>query len=255
MEPTVLLVDQVKYTLEKAQLVGNMVFDDHEPSAEEKQNAAECRILCGKVERCLQSCRVNEIPTLLGYYDFLYIVGHRRMPSRNLADCCKRRVIDAWKRGDKNIEESDVFGLIAFNRVYSTIDSDYEYTSLYQSIKEKWLDILSKIDRFEGVSTKENYERLALIIREDLDSRFGGDSSKMKRKWYDANKVIDLSTVTTSILSTYRRFISALYPEVLTNDEKLSFDTLILKELSSRLDLSPYAREAYRIAMQRIDKA
>lgn len=252
MEATELLVDHVQYVLAKAQLAGNMVFDGHVPSSEEKRNAEECRLLCDKVERRLQSCKVNEIPALLGCYDFLYMIGNRRMPSGNLADRCKRRMIDAWKRGDKTIEESDVFGLIAFDGAYSAGNTDREYTILYRSIKDRWLDTLSKFDRFPDVTLKENYERLALIMRENLDSRFGAESSRLKRKWYNANKIIDISTVTTSILSSYRQFISALYPEVLTHVEQLSIDTLILKELSSRPYLGLYAREAYRLSIATI---
>lgn len=249
METTQMLVDHVQYILAKAQLAGNMVFDGHAPSAEEKRNAEECRLLCDKVERRLQSCKVNEIPALLGCYDFLYMIGNRRMPSGNFADRCKRRLVDAWKHGDKTIQESDVFGLIAFDGAYSTGNTDREYTRLYRSIKDRWLDTLSKFDRFPDVTTKENYERLAMIMRENLDSHFGRDSSKMKRKWYDANKASDQLNLSTTILSTYRRFVTSLYPDVLPHTEQLSLDTLILKELSSRPDLDPYARAAYRLAL------
>ncbi len=249
METTQMLVDHVQYILSKAQLAGNMVFDGHAPTAEEKRNAEECCILCGKVERWLQSCKVNEIPALLGCYDFLYMAVNRRMPKGDLSDRCKRRVIDAWKHGDKTIEESDVFGLIAFDGAYSTGNTDREYINLYRSIKDRWLDTLSKFDRFPDVTTKENYERFALIMRENLDNRFGSDSAKMKRKWYEANKVVGLSTLTTTFLSTYRRFVTSLYPDVLSHSEQLSLDTIILKELSSRPDLDPYVREAYRLML------
>lgn len=249
MKTTEELVDHVQYILAKAQLAGNMVFDGHTPTAEEKRNAEECRLLCDKVERRLQSCKVNEIPALLGCYDFLYMAGNRRMPAGDLSDRCKRRVVDAWKHGDKTIQESDVFGLIAFDGAYSTGNTGREITTLYRSIKERWIATLSKFDRFTNVTIKENYERLALIMRENLDSRFGTDSAKMKRKWYDANKVTDLSTPTTTLLSTYRRFVTSLYPEILTHDEQLSLDTLILKGLSSRSDLNPYAREAYCLSL------
>lgn len=249
METTEALVNHVQYILAKARLAGNMVFDGHAPSAEEKRNADECRILCGKVERRLQSCKVNEIPELLGCYDFLYMVGNRRMPDGYLADRYKRRVIEAWKHGDKTIEESDVFGLIAFDCAYRPANSGNEYVSLYRSIKDRWLDTLSKFDRFPDVTIKENYERLALIMRENLDSRFGAESAAIKRKWYNANKLSDLSTLSTTLLTTYRRFITSLYPEVLNHDEQLSLDTLILKELSSRPDLGHYASEAARLSL------
>lgn len=244
-----LLASRTQYVIIKAQLAGNMVFDGHPQTAEERNNADECRMLCSKVERQLQSCNANEIPILLSCYDSLYMVGYRRMPDGNLSNLYKRRVIEAWKRGDKTIEESDIFSLIAFDCAYPSANSDSEYVSLYRSIKEDWLDTLTKFDRFPGITAKENYERLNLIMRENLDSRFGAESSKMKRKWYNANKVPDLSIFTTTILSTYRRFISALSPEVLTHSEQLSIGTFILKELSSRHDLDPYAREAYRLVL------
>lgn len=249
METTDMLASQTQYIIMKAQLAGNMVFDGHAQTAEEKKNAEDCRLLCSKVERQLQSCKVNEIPILLSCYDSLFMVGYRRMPDGNLSDQYKPRVIDVWKRGDKTIEESDVFGLIAFDCAYSYGDSCSEYVSLYRSIKENWLDTLSKFDRFPGVTTKENYERLTLIMRENLDSRFDAESSKMKRKWYNANKVSDLSTLPTTILSAYRRFVSTLYPDVLTHDEQLSLDILVLKELSYRSDLDPYARKTYLLSL------
>lgn len=245
METTQMLVDHVQYILAKAQLAGNMAFDGHAPSAEEKRNAEECRQLCDKVERRLQSCKENEIPALLGCYDLLYMVGYRCMPTGDFSNRCKRRVVDAWMRGDKTVEESDVFGLIAFDGC----KSGSEYASLYHSIKDRWLDTLSKYDSFPGVSTKEIYERLALIMRENLDSRFGADSVAKKRKWYETNRVSDLSALTTPILSTYRRFVTSLYPDVLTHREQLSLDSLILKELSSRPNLEPYLREAYRLTL------
>lgn len=209
---TELLASRTQYIIMKAQLADNMVFDGHAQTAEERNNADECRKLCCKVERQLQSCNANEIPILLSCYDSLYMVGYRRMPDGNLSNQYKRRVIDAWKRSDKIIEESDVFGLIAFDCAYSYGNSCSGYVSLYRSIKEDWLDTLTKFDRFVGVTTKENYERLNLIMRENLDNRLGTDSTKMKRKWYNANKVSDLSTLTTPLLSSYRRFISTLSP-------------------------------------------
>lgn len=132
-DATEMLASQTQYIIIKAQLASDMVFDGNAQTAEEKKNAEDCRLLCSKVERQLQSCKVNEIPILLSCYDFLFIVGYRRMPDGNLSDQYKRCVIDAWKRGDKTIEESDAFGLIAFDCAYSISTSCREYVSLYRS--------------------------------------------------------------------------------------------------------------------------
>lgn len=50
-ETTELLASRTQYVIMKAQLAGNMVFDGHTQTAEEKNNADECRKLCCKVER------------------------------------------------------------------------------------------------------------------------------------------------------------------------------------------------------------
>lgn len=242
------LIPRSLYVIMKSQLAGNMAFDGHTPSAEERKNSEDSRMLCGKIERQLQSCKVNEIPMLISCYDILFMIGNRRMPDRNAFDFYKKRVIDAWKRGDKTIEESEVFGLIATEATFHPDTASAEYVKIYKSIKNRWLDTLFKFNRFPEVMTKENYERLALIMRDDLEISFGADSAKMKQRWYEANKVNDLTGLTTSILRSYHRFVTALYPEVLSYDEKLSLEPSILKELTSRTDLDHYTRESYRLS-------
>lgn len=243
------LISRSLYVIMKSQLVGNMAFDGHTPSAEERKNSEDSRMLCGKIESQLQSCKVNEIPMLISCYDILYMIGNRRMPDKNAFDCHKRRVIDAWKRGDKTIEESEIMGLLAPEVAYHPDTASAEYVKIYKSIKDRWRDTLSKFDRFPEVTTKENYERLALIMRDDLDDHFGANSAKMKQRWYEANKVNDLTGLTTSILRSYHRFASALYPDVLNYDEKLSLESSILKELTTRPDLDHYTRESYRLSL------
>lgn len=248
-ETAEMLTSRSLYVIMKSQLAGNMVFDGHMPSAGEKKNSEESRLLCAKIERQLQSCKVKEIPMLLSCYDIIFMIGNRRMPDRNAFDCHKRRVIDAWKRGDKSIEESDVFGLLTPEVAYHPETANAEYVKIYRSIEDRWLDTLSKFDRFPEVTTKENYERLALLMRGNLEYRFDSDSAKMKQRWYEVNKVNDLTTLTTSILRSYHRFVSALYPDVLSYDEKLALETAIFKELSIHPDLDHYTRESYRLSL------
>lgn len=249
-ETTDMLASRAQYVIMKAQLAGNMTFDGHTQSAEEMKNAEECRHLCGMVERQLNSCKANEIAILLNCYLPLYIAGFRRMPDSNYSDTYKRRVIDAWHRRDRTIEESDVFGLIAHDAAYHTDKTSPEYIRIYRTIKEKWLDTLSKFDRFPEVTTRENYERLALIMRENLDARFGADCARMKRKWYDANKVSDLSSFSTTILHAYRHFVVALYPDVLSYQGMKKHDSEVLKELSKREDIHYHIRKVYKLSLQ-----
>lgn len=244
-----MLASRAQYLIMKSQMAGNMMFDGHTPTAEEKQNAEESVRLCDKIERQLQYCKANEIPVLISCYNILFMVGNRRMPDRAILDRHKRRVVDAWKRGDRTIEESDVFGLIAPDAAYHPETANAEYVRIYLTMKDRWLDTLSKFNRFPDVTTAENYERLALVMRESLDNRFGADSAKMKRKWYTANRIDDLTPLTTTILRAYRQFVTALFPAVLTYDRMTRLDRAVLRALTSRPDLDPFDRQAYQLAL------
>lgn len=243
METTELLTSRSLYAAMKAQNAGNMVFDGHLPTAEEKSNADECRMLCDKIDHHLRFCHVNEIPLLLSCHYILYLIGYSRMPDLQKMDQYKLSVVNAWQNGDNTIEESDVFELLSNGAFQKNTDS--EYVMIYQSLKTAWLGTLQKFNRFPDATAEENYERLALTMQE----RLGQDSAKLKRQWYAANKASNLSLLSTAILRSYLRFVSALYPDVLRFDEQTTLKNSVLKELSSRPDLDSYAREAYSLAL------
>lgn len=101
------------YLVMKAQLSGNLCFDGHMPSEEERKIAEQCRQLSGKISRLLDVCRLNEVPDLIEYYDILYRIGNTCTPDSSFIRGHKLRVFKAWKAGDRRIEESQVFGIIA----------------------------------------------------------------------------------------------------------------------------------------------
>lgn len=234
----------------KAQTAGNLRFDGHTATMEEKLVAEQCRTLCDKISHRLAVSKGNDIPYLLECYDIAYRVGNRRMPDNAFIDRYKRRVLKAWKSGDRSIEESSVFSIVAHEAKYRPNEADKEYIGIYQTIKRKWIDTLVKHDRFQMVTAYKNYQRLALIMLENIDKELGSKACDAKRRWYEHNRVEDLKTLGSMILRSYRRFISSLLPTVLDFDEKMTLDNLILSELSTRPDLNPYDREAFRMALE-----
>lgn len=233
----------------RSQNDGNMIFNGHNPSVRERNNAEESRRLCGRIERQLLHSPANEIAILLSSHNILHAIGYGRMPEPAFTDRYRRLAIGAWKDGDTRIEESDIFGLIILDSAYLPGKADSECAALHQSLKTKWLETLSKYGRYPDATTKENYERLAFIMRENIDRHFNENAAEIKRKWYEANRINDLAMFSTTILRTYRRFITSLYPDVLTYKEQLALDNRVLEELITRHDLNPYYREAYRIAI------
>ena len=238
------------YLVMRAQLSGNLCFDGHKPSEDERKIAEQCRLLSSKISRILDVCRLNEVPDLIEYYDILYRIGNKCMPDSSFISGHKLRVFKAWRAGDRRIEESQVFGIIAPQVTYHPETADRTYFAIYQSLKERWIATLGKHDRFPDATTYENYQRLALMMRENLDRELGKDADAVKRRWYKRNRVDDLTTLGTQLLRSYRRFVSSLFPSILNHKTVLDIDNRILEELSTRPYLPPHDREAFLLARE-----
>lgn len=238
------------YLVMKAQLIGNLCFDGHRPSEEENRVAEQCRSLCGIISRSLNICKINEVPNLLDHYDIIYRIGNKCVPDNLFISAYKRRVLDAWKSGDKRIDESSVYGMIIPEVVYHPEKADRDYQMAYQAIRRKWIATLNIHSRFPDVTAYENYQRLALIMRDNLGKEFGAKANEAKRKWYEQNKIEDFSTVGSLILRSYRRFASSLFPSIFNHKAVLDIDNRILTELSGRPDLTPYDRQASALALE-----
>lgn len=238
------------YLVMKAQLAGNLRFDGHKASEEELEIAKQCRTLCDRIARRLDVCKESDIPDLLECYDIAYRIADKRLPDSVFVNRHKRRVLKAWKADDRSIEESSVFGMIAPEVSYHPQKANMEYVNAYISIRERWIATLLKYDCFPNVTAYENYQRLALTMLENLDNELGNKANEAKRGWYAHNRVEDISTLGSLILRSYRRFIASLFPSVLDFNEQIVLDNRIISELSTRPDLDPHDREAYRLAFE-----
>ncbi len=238
------------YLIMKAQLAGNFRLDGHRATSEEAEIALQCKSQCERISRKLHVCEVKDIPDMLECYDILYRIGYRRMPDADFIDRFDRRFFNSWKNGNKGVEESKVFEIVAKNARNPQGKTDMEQMKAYLSILDRWIVMLDRHSCFPNVTAYENYQRLALIMREKLDSYFSGNADEMKRRWYDHNKVDDLSTLSSVILRSYRRFVNSLSPSVIDFDEKMELDNRILSKLSTRTDLHPYDRKAFRLAFE-----
>ena len=243
------VISYCNYLIMKGQLIGNFRFDGHRPTLEEKYIAEQCRRMSDKISLTLDFCKLNEIPDLLNYFDITYRIGYKCPPDNTFINKHKRRAFKAWRTGDRTIEESSVYGMIMPEVAYHPENADREFFQAYHTLRDKWITTLERFDRFSDTTSYENYQRLALMMRENIDSEFGDKSEGIKCKWYDRNKIDDLSNVSSLILRSYRRFTSSLFPGVFDYQTQLKLDNRILSELSSRSDLHPYDREAFALAL------
>lgn len=238
------------YLVMRGQIAGNLRFDGHSETAEETYVAEQCCVLCDKISSRLAVCKENDIPDLLECYDIAYRIGYKSLPDRAFINRYRQRVLKAWKAGHRGIEESTIFGMLASEVSNCTVGTDRDYITSYLSIKERWISTLIKHDYFPNVTSSENYQRLAIMMREKLPHQIGYDAEDLKRRWYEHNQVEDLSTLSSSILRSYRRFAGFLSPAVLDFDKKMELDNKIIAELVSRTDIDLYDREAFRLALE-----
>ncbi len=246
------LAGYAHYMLMRGQLAGSMTSDGHVVTEEERAIAAKCRTLSENIRKRLSKSRVDEIALLLDCYDIVYRLGFSQMPDMAYIDNQKRCIFEAWKSGDKLIEESVVFGIVSTALRQDNTKVDLEYKETYRTLKTEWLATLQRYNYFPQAIAYENYQRLALIMRESLSEHCKYERSA-KQKWYEYNKVDDLSHLSTQILRSYRRFTTALFPDVIDYESQQFLDNRILTELSTRHDLDPYDREAFRLALAYIN--
>lgn len=223
------------YLAMKSQMSGMLVYDGHKATSEETSLRQECRRMSDRISLELSVCKEEEISLLLECFETMYRLGYSRMPDRRFIDTHRRRILDAWRCGNRRIAESQVYEISEDAR---------------RELSDRWLAALMEHSCFPGVTAYENYQRLALIMREDVGSRIDGDAEELKCRWYDFNRIDDLASESTSILKSYRRFVSSLFPEVLDFDEQTALDNRLLAELSRRRDLTPHDRAAYRLALE-----
>ncbi|MDE6026865.1 MAG: hypothetical protein K2G23_02200 [Muribaculaceae bacterium] len=233
------------YLLMKAQLAGNMRFDGHMPSRDQIEITRQCRSFCESVAKHVASFPIRDLPYILEYYELCYRIGYQQPPKGDFLSCNRERVFKAWVENRAAVEESALMGMMAAESRTNKEKFTKEYAKTYKTIMKDWVVTLKKFDTFPNVTSYENYQRLALIMRENLDRYLGEDSAEAKKRWYEKNKVEDTSLLGTYLLRSYRQFVNSLFPDVLDYDELIELDSRIIEELSLRRDLDPYDHQAF----------
>lgn len=238
----------------RGQHAGNLCFDGHTATAEERNITRSMQELSDLIKKRLATCKPEDVGDLLDCYDMTHRIGFKEEPSSEFLNSQRKRVLKAWMEGDRNIEESSLYILLSPMMIRNCdLKDKKQYEKAWLSIRDKWMETLKRHSCFPDATSYENYQRLALFMREDLTGYYDGDAEraeKAKRDWYEHNKVDDLSTLGSQILRSYRRFASTLFPDVLDYDEQIALDNNILLELSTRTDLDPYDHKAFLLALE-----
>lgn len=243
------LTDYAHYLAMQGQALGLTTVDGHRPTADELQLLSDIRRTCDKLADRLSHCRPCEVADLVGYYTILHAMAHHRLPDPAFIGQLRDRVFRQWKSGDKSVTESQIYSLLSEAQHNPAASLPAEQRQALNDLRHKWVNALKRDHTFADADTHERYRRLTLIMRDNLGADLVRDSAAAKREWYEANRLADPARVSTTILAAYRQFICSLCPAVLTAAEMTAADAPLLRQLSTRPDLSPHSRRAYLLAL------
>lgn len=239
------LISRARLLIMQAQFAGSLVIDGHQASGDEQEIARECRGLARQIEETLPYCEAGEIAPLLECHDALHRLGYGCPPDPAFVRPLQRRVVEARAQGDRSIPESHLLAMAAPLSRSGTGEEAARMKEICAGLRDRWISALRKYSRFPDATAYETYQRLALLMQ-DTDA---GVSRADLCRWYDANRIDDLTAVSGMILGSYRRYVMTLFPAVLDYESRQALDTAVLEELARRRDLDPRDRQAYALAL------
>lgn len=236
------------YLAMKGQSIGLTTIDGHKQTTEEIEVKSRICSLCDDIIELLPTCKPSEIADLTRCYTILYMMGHREMPRASFVSKQRDQLFRYWESGDKTIAESDIYEMLSDATVLEKLPASHN--SAFEALQGKWVNTLTQYKSFAAIDSYELYQRLALMMRDNIDSYFDGDSTAAKEEWYKANEIPDITKVSSKILIAYCHFVNTLFPAVMECDEMRKHYVRIVEELLTRNDLNEYDRKAYALELE-----
>ncbi len=203
------LISQARQLLSRYQTAGGGKIDGHRASVEEQTAAIEVRDLADSIAAMMPTADPDSLDTLMDLHDILHRMGYYRAPSPELHSAARRRFVDAWLHGDKRISATRVAALIGKQIRHNQADLPPKMIDWYCRTMGDWCSQLSYADSFADIPPVENYNRLTIMLNENLWAYIPGDQTSAKRRWINANTVSDPSTLSPAVRDAYDSFMHA----------------------------------------------
>ena len=203
------LISQARQLLSRYQTAGGGKIDGHRASVEEQTAAIEVRDLADSIAAMMPTADPDSLDTLMDLHDILHRMGYYRAPSPELHSAARRRFVDAWLHGDKRISATRVAALVGKQIRHNQADLPPKMIDWYCRTMGDWCSQLSYADSFADIPPVENYNRLTIMLNENLWAYIPGDQTSAKRRWINANTVSDPSTLSPAVRDAYDSFMHA----------------------------------------------
>lgn len=203
------LISQARQLLSRYQAAGGGDIDSHRSSVEERAAAIEIRNLTDSIAAMLPTADADSLDTLIELHDILHRMGYYRAPSSELHSAARQRFVEAWLHGDKRISATRVAALVAKQIRRNQDDVSPKMLDWYCRTMGDWCAQLYYADRFSDLPPAENYNRLTIMLNENLWAYIPGDQTSAKRRWINANTVSDPASLSPTVRDAYDSFIQA----------------------------------------------
>lgn len=213
----------------------------------------ELSVWLREVRRRLTDAPLPDVYRLLNAYDLPFRIYNGTAPDGKFVRGVRIGAIQRWLKGEKTITPTGIARLISQEIERDCRTLDRRYISYYYGLIGEWYDELMACGEFRDIKLQEAFQRLGLLMDEDLYAYVTNpeDVKTIKRKWADRYCISDLTTLDTPSLQEYIPLYRKIVATGLTPRPDKSTDYHhLLTELSTRPDLNPLTRQAIEIDLR-----
>ncbi len=198
------------------------------------------------VERCVDALPARQIITALSPFDLLHRMAYGRPASAKFLDDRYMHVFNAKIRGDNNIFDTELFGVIS--RGLSRRGVVYSDRPLlwYSATLDRWIQLCGTATKFDGMPLDEALSIAASLIDNDLIA-FVPDQDAFKHRLAAdcTSRLADIDVGDADTLRAALHFVRTARYRYLDADLAARIELHILRHLSRNSGLDPNDRQAY----------
>ncbi len=185
---------------------------------------------------------LGNIPQLLRPYDLSYRILKGK-PCDNYIKQVRLTLVGLWLKGNKSISQTDIVTELLKEIFRSPDGIEDKYREYAYSVFDEWVRELQTYSHFRNIPQGESFNRLALVMRNDIYAYYpdSTEALEVKTDWFNANLIDDISGIDTPTLNSYINFLNSAPTSKIISPQKL---TSIRRHYLSRPDLNPYYRQA-----------
>lgn len=203
-----------------------------------------------EVERLLSVGPISAVPDLLEAYQFINLIcRHNR--AAEFSNTVRINTVKRWLAGDKTLTDTQIVRLLWPITKSDSQKVESRYSEYCTSSISSWIKELLNYGKFRNVSDEEAYQRLDLILRENLFAYVSGGKAEEKKKkaeWVKSYYVDDIHRIDTHTLRSYITLAMTTANRcIITYADKDAEYGRLFGELGSRQDLHPLYRRALKL--------